>query len=564
MATARSMLGEELRAGAKRQKKKKNILKKPGWKPGSLVRVKENMGWNNFTGIDAIVLEHVPEEEQVLLQFDREFPQLHDGDGKGRPNCCLYVGDVQIYSVARMSGVEFKPNVFTSNEEAIDEDEESPVVVNHTDDGRDRLEAKVESLWPEGLGKNVSDQGVAKYFKKKDVARYAARVVMGEDIPDDSDEPRPSEPEEELFEEVEVASERPSQSVYARFDPHAPHAPIGGIVDTTSAGESVSKKVSIRSASRSERPPLEVGDLCRVQNSDGLRTPYDDVSASILSKGKFGRFLLQFNRRIQGGHDGSGIGESGKCKWFYAKDVVGISIGEAVRLDQVSPKPKKFRKPSTVRQSGGSWSPSTAAGREPAQNSDSMWDEEDIQPIKKSKKDKYLPPITTSGRMLRGARVIVHAPPSDNKALKGQQGIIISNSPDHSNVTVQFDKMIMGCHDANGDGERGRCWNLHKMLLKLVDTDIIFYIKGDYKRGDKNLKGMEVKILANITHPSNESASVVEFKEEIPQGHSADGRGRKAHCLSVPASIIGKKKKEEPKKIKRPHEVKAERKAKRK
>jgi hypothetical protein len=232
-------------------------------------------------------------------------------------------------------------------------------------------------------------------------------------------------------------------------------------------------------------------------------------------------------------------------------------------MDQAS-KPKKSRRPSTVRQSGGSWSPSVAAGREPAQNSDSMWDEEDIQPIKKSKKGKYLPPITTSGKMSRGARVVVHAPPSDNKALGGQQGIIISDSPGQSNVTVQFDKMIMGCHDANGDGERGRCWNLHKMLLKLVDVDVVFYIKGDYKRGNKNLKGMEVKILANITHPSNESASVVEFEEEIPQGHSADGRGRKAHCLSVPASIIGKKKKDKPKKVKRPHEVKAEREAKKK
>jgi hypothetical protein len=462
-----------------------------------------------------------------------------------------------------MSGAEFRPNVFTSNEETIGEDEESPVVVNHTDDGRDRLEAKVESLWPERLGE-ANDQGVAKYFKKKDVARYTARVVMGEDIPDDSNEPRPSEPEEESFEEVEVTSERPSQSVSARLDLHAPHAPIGGIVGTTSAGESISKKVSIKSVQRSERPPLELSDLCRVQNSNGLRTPYDDISASILSKGKFGRFLLQFDRRIRGGHNGSGIGEPGRCKWFYAKDVVGISIGEAVRMDQAS-KPKKSRRPhpATIR-SGGSWSPSTAAGREPAQNSDSMWDEENIQPVKKSKKGKYLPPITTSGRMLRGARVIVHASPSDNKALEGQQGIIISNSPDHSNVTVQFDKMIMGCHDANGDGERGRCWNLHKMLLKLVDVDVIFYIKGDYKRGDKNLKGMEIKILANITHPSNESASVVEFEEEIPQGHSADGRGRKAHCLSVPASIIGKKKKDEPKKVKRPHEVKAEREAKKK
>jgi len=94
MATAKSMLGEELRAEAKRRKRKKNALKKPGWKRGALVRVKENIGWNNFTGTDAIVLEHVPEEEQVLLQFDREFPQLHDGDGKGRQNCCLYVGDV--------------------------------------------------------------------------------------------------------------------------------------------------------------------------------------------------------------------------------------------------------------------------------------------------------------------------------------------------------------------------------------------------------------------------------------------------------------------------------------
>jgi len=556
MATAKSMLGEELRAEAKRRKRKKNALKKPGWKRGALVRVKENIGWNNFTGTDAIVLEHVPEEEQVLLQFDREFPQLHDGDGKGRQNCCLYVGDVQIYSVARVAGPKFK----------FDEDEESPVVVNRTDDGRDRLEAKVESLWPERLGEIPPPElGRAEYFRKKDAARFAghaARVVMGEDIPDDADEPRPSEPEEELFEEVEAESERSStKAVYARFDPHAP---AGGVIRTTSTsggGSEVEENLRI-SIKRAGQLPLEVGDLCRVQKADGVRTPYDSISASILSKGKFGRFLLQFNSRIPGGHAGAGVGQPGRCKWFYAKDVVGLSLNEAVRLDQAS-KPKKSRRPQ-LRQSGGSWAPSAVVGREPAQNSDSMWDEEAVPPVKKSKKGRYLPPITTSGKMLRGARVIVHAPPSDNKALKGQQGIIILSSPSNSNVTVQFDKVIMGCHDANGEGEKGRCWNLHKMFLKLLDADIIFYIKGDYKRGNINLKGMEVKILANITHPSNESASVVEFKEEIPQGHSADGRGRKAHCLSVPASIIGKKKKEEPKKVKRPHEVKTEREAKKK
>lgn len=559
MATVMSMRGEDLRAEAKRQKRKKTALKKPGWKPGALVRVKENVGWDNFTGIDAIVLEHVPEEEQVLLQFDREFPQLHDGDGKGRRNCCLYVGDLQIYSVARMAGPEFRPNVFTNDETAMDEDEESPVIVNHgdfvTDDAGERLEAKVESMWPERLGEIGPDLGNAEFFKKRDVAKFAARVVMGESTDDQI------EPEEELFEEVEEARERPRQSTYARFDPEA--------ISTVSTGVNVTKKVTIGRVDvrRAGLPPLEVGDLCKVQNADGLRTPYDDISASILSKGKFGRFLLQFNRRIQGGHAGAGVGEPGRCKWFYAKDVVGISVNQAVMLDQAS-KPKKSRrpKPSTVR-SGGSWSPSVAiSGRELEQNSGSMWDEEVAPPVKrtkKSNKSKYLPPITTSGKMSRGARVMVHAAPSDNKALRGQQGTIISDSPGN-NVTVQFDKMIVGCHDANGEGEKGRCWNLHKILLKLLDADIVFYIKEDYKRGDKNLKDMEVKILANIRHPSSESASVVEFKEEIPQGHSADGRGRKAHCLSVPASIIGEKKKEMPKKVKRPHEVKAERKAKKK
>ena len=568
---SRSTFGEELRIEAKRQKGKKKTLKlkKSGWKPGALVRVKENIGWDNFIGTDAIVLEHIPEEEQVLLQFDQEFPQLHDGDGKGRPNRCLYVGDVQIYSVSK---VRYNPNIFTNsegvfvNEETTSEDEESPIIKTRIDDGRDSSEAEVESMWPERLGEVPPNLGRAEYFKKRDVARYAARVVMGEDTPDDSDESRASEPEEGLFEEVEVASERPSQSTYARFDPHASINAIsaGGSVGRT--GESVSRKVSIRSTSRSERPPLEIGDLCKILNADGMRTPYDNISASILSKGKFGRFLLQFSHRIPNGHAGAGVGEPGRCKWFYAKDVVGISVNQAVMLDQAFSKPKKSRRPKAqvVRQSGGSWSPSAAAtGHEPEQSSGSMWDEEVIPPVKKSNKGKSLPPITTSGKMSRGARVIVHAPPSDNKALKGQQGIIISNSPG-SNVTVQFDKMIMGCHDANGDGEKGRCWNLHKMFLKLVDTDIIFYIKEDYKRGNANLKGMQVKILANITHPSSGSASVVEFKEEIPQGHSADGRGRKAHCLSVPASIIGKKKKEPPKRIKRPHEVKAEREAKKK
>jgi len=582
---SRSMYEEALHADTARKKRKKSALTKPGWKPGALVRVKENVGWNNFTGIDATVLEHVPEEEQVLLEFDREFPQLHDGDGKGRPNCCLYVGDVQIYSVVRMPKpkAEFRPNVFTSNEvvmklneETTGEDEESQVVMSVDEISYDRLEAKVESMWPEGVGKAEIDQVKAEYFKKKNVAKYAHRVVMGEDVPDDSDEPRPSEPEEELFEKVRVTRDSPPQSVYAQFDPHAP---IGGNVRTTSAGRTTpadgsvsgiedNLRINIR---RAGQLPLEVGDLCRIQNADGIRTPYDDISASILSKGKFGRFLLQFSRRIQGGHNGSGMGNDGRCKWFYAKDVVGISVNQAVMLDTASSKPKKSRrpKPSTVRldaaRSGDSWSPSRKMHPpDLAQNSDNMWDEEAIPPIKKSKKGGYLPPITTSGKILRGARVIVQAPPSDNKALKGQQGIVILSSPSNSNVTVQFDKTIMGCHDANGEGEKGRCWNLHKMFLKLLDTDIIFYIKEDYKRGNTNLKGKEVKILANIRHPSNESASVVEFEEEIPQGHSADGRGRKAHCLSVPASIIGKRKKEEPKRIKRPHEVKAKREAKKK
>jgi hypothetical protein len=291
------------------------------------------------------------------------------------------------------------------------------------------------------------------------------------------------------------------------------------------------------------------------------------MAAVIIGEGKFGRFLLQFDQRIGGGHSGKGLGEPGRCKWFYKRDVVGINMGEAIDMGKLN-RPKKSMRPkssiSIKPDDRISWKPPSEL--RPNQSSRSMWDVEEVPAVKKAKKKSLPPTFTTFGKMTRGSRVIVISPPSDNKALRGQQGTIISDAPHNSNVTVQFDKNIPGCHDANGTGKCGHCWNLHKMLLRPLDADIVFFIKGDYKRGKKNLKDMEVKVLATIAggFSAGENLSVVEFAEEIPQGHSADGRGKKAHCLSIPTSLIGKRKKGKEKTIKKPHEVKAEKEAKKK
>ncbi len=516
-------------------KKKKKRL----WNAGQAVRVLPGNGWDQYLSIDAIVLDHNVEEENVLIQFAIERLELHDGDGAGAPNRCLYVGEDQIRHYFEASEIQAPktPPYVSGGEEASDGDGESAPNWQHGIIER-HGHGTVEEI------ETVSDAS-REYFKKKTLERDL-NMALGEE------QDAQPEPEEELEEEVEE-----SQGYSGRQNQIAQQYRKVGL-NAYSTGKTVAVK---------QKKILREGHLCRVQKANGDRTMYDTMAAVIVGEGKFGRFLLQFDQKVRGGHDGKGLGEPGRCKWFYKRDVVSISMGEAIEMGKPN-KPKKSTRPklsTSIRHDDRvAWKPSS--GLQPSQDSGSMWDVEEVPAIKKGKKKPVTPTFTTFGKMGRGSRVVVHAPPSDNKALRGQQGTVISNEPHNSNVTVQFDKSIPGCHDANGTGKSGHCWNLHKMFLKALDTDIVFFVKGNYERGKKNLKGMEVKVLANITggFPAGENLSVVEFVEEIPQGHSADGRGKKAHCLSIPTSLIGKRKKREKKTIKKPHEVKAEKEAKKK
>jgi hypothetical protein len=514
-------------------KKKKRL-----WKAGQAVRILAGNGWDQYLNIDAIVLDHNVEEENVLIQFAIERLELHDGDGAGAPNRCLYVGETQIRHYFEASEIQTPQ----------DPREYKISVVEETT--AEEGEEQAGSNWHNGVveeHRTVEEiasvtEASREYFRKKTLER-GLNMALGDE--------QDAESEEELEEEVEdnqAYSGRQSQIAQQ-------YRKVG--LNAYSTGKTVAVKQM-----------LHEGHLCKVQKANGDSTVHDNMAAVIVGEGKFGRFLLQFDQRIGGGHSGKGLGEPGRCKWFYKRDVVGISMSEAIDMGKLN-RPKKSTRPklsiSARPDDRVLWKPSS--GLQPSQDSGSMWDVEEVPAVKKARKKALLPPtFTTFGKMTRGSRVIVQSPPSDNKALRGQQGIIISDTPHNSNVTVQFDKSIPGCHDANGTGKRGHCWNLHKMLLKPLDTDIVLFIKGDYKRGKKNLKDMEVKVLANITggFPAGEDLSVVEFVEEIPQGHSADGRGKKAHCLSIPTSLIGKRKKEEKKTIKKPHEVKAEKEAKKK
>jgi hypothetical protein len=526
--------------------------KRNRWLPGNLIRLKEDSGWDRYVGVDAIVLEHYIERGEVLIQFQQEMDGLHDADGRGKPNRCLYVKDRHIvsYFEGYTGGVVTSSNVYSGGvESSVDVNDERPVTVA----------ARSEGVVP------------PRGFHAEDLFEVYTdnvRINIKPLIQDAQDESPQSEEDIEEVEELVPKSPRQYVDRQARI---AANYRMGRPMSDHEAAE-VAPEVEQEPPPR-EREHVDVGCLSKVQNADGLRTPYDNQPATVIATGTFGRVLLQFDNRIPGGHNGKGIGEPGRCKWFYRKDVVGISIGEAVVMTERIKRTKKSRRPkpntairSDAERASGrpEWLPGKIDRHQPIQSSQSMWDSDEASAPKKrvvSSAPASLPPIT-SKRFERGTRVVVISAPSDNSALKGQQGVIILDSPNNHNVTVQFDKRIPGCHDANGEGHPGRCWNIHKLLIKPVDSDVVFYIKGDYKRGNKNLKDMEVKILAHITHPTNESLSIVEFVEEIPQGHSADGKGKKAHCLSVPASIIGKKKKPEKKKIKTPHEVTAEKGAK--
>ena len=491
-------------------KKVKATLKK--WKRGARVRVKKGVGWDRYVGINAYVLEQRPEDEGVLIQFDQEMHGLHDGDGVGQVNRCLWVESRQIMSY-------WEPQQKTKT-------------------------ARVEAELPKSV-----------YAKLP----RSVRAVFSEDAPDEPPDfeealrARLSDSEEELLEEAEIESPRNLKlSQFAE--------------QYLSGGEDAVIKTAWKA--KPLRLRLDTGDLCRVRKSDGSKTAVDDMPARVIATGPFTRFLLQFDYRISGGHSGKGKGEPGRCKWFYEKDIVPITLGDAALMDRQIRDRQKIRssKKKQTAKVAGKWAPNPIAKTmigERDSSSDSMWNVEEVPAPKKTVKAR-LPSITTSGKLTRGCKVVVAIAPADNKGLRGKQGTIVSDSGGGNNVTVEFDKDIIGGHCGTGAGRSGRCWNIGKALLKPIDVNVVFYIKEDYKRGGKNLKGMEVKILANITHPASEGSSVVEFTEEIPKGHSADGKGKKAHCLTVPVNIIGKKKKEEPKRVKMPHEVKAIKEAKKK
>lgn len=490
------------------------------WERGTMVQVRPDSGYSSYEGVYAVVLRQ--DGDQTLIQFEKELPGLHNGHGDGAEGRCWFIS--------------------------------SKHLIHHSDAKRmlqkkKRLKKtampKVAYSWPHGEDAQVTtsaDPNVEEHLFEggrkllSEEAKIRIAKVVGVDVPDEPPE-------------IEEVEEDRGSGTLSAFK-----ADFMERMDTTSERETqrearIRHQYSTGVVPKPKQRVPKIGQLCMVRKADGSRSMYDNVPALVLAAGTFGRLLIQFERPMPKCHDGKGAGEPGRCLWFYKKDIVGITMGEAAEHSAVIGRTRTERP---------RWSPpkKPSFGRV-VESSESMWDADEVPGLSNRPRNNALPPISTSGELVAGSKVIVNIAPADNKCLGGKQGTVVFASANNSNVTVQFNEDFPGGHDGSGSGRRGRCWNIKKLFLKLVDANAVFYITEDFKRGKKNLKGMEVKVLANISH-ANGSSTVVEFEEEVPQGHSADGKGKKAHCLTVPSSIVGKKEKQKPK---RPHEVTAKKKA---
>jgi hypothetical protein len=305
-----------------------------------------------------------------------------------------------------------------------------------------------------------------------------------------------AEPEEVMFEEDEAESDLPDDEGVERLV-----AEIAGVR---------------QNPPRTYTPPnprplvrqnhwFRTGDL--VQYDKAYMDPiYFRAIGKILSYGTFGRYLVQFDRPIPNGHNGKGAGTPGCCKWFYRRDLIHYEPA-GVRPELSRAEVRSIPVPPPVRRAA-----------------------EQAQLAEEVKAMTFAP----------GARVQVVVHPRDNNNILGKTGQVLYKSGPY--VMIEFDKVIYKGHSGNGNGKKGHCWNIHIKYLKLITTGE-FYIGEDYKRAGKNLKGQKVKVLARISGPKKEF-SIVEFTETVPQGHSADGRGKKAHCLTIPSSVLKLEQKE--------------------
>jgi hypothetical protein len=264
---------------------------------------------------------------------------------------------------------------------------------------------------------------------------------------------------------------------------------------------------------------FRVGDLVQYEEP-GMDHVYFAAIGRVLQYGSFGRYLIEFDRPIPNGHNGKGAGTPGCCKWFYRKQLILFEMrnddaeGERVVRPAIEPPPL------------------------PPQ-------------VKRKLEQDRLAQEKLAMSYAPGVRVAVQFNPEDNRSLAGYTGRVICKNGKY--VMVELDKPISKGHSGNGRGKKGHCWNLHIKYLQILKSGN-FYVKEDYKRGGKNLKGQKVKVLARIIGPDKEF-SIVEFTESVPQGHSADGKGKKEHCLTVPSDILELKHEE-----KQDEKVKAEKK----
>jgi hypothetical protein len=127
--------------------------------------------------------------------------------------------------------------------------------------------------------------------------------------------------------------------------------------------------------------------------------------------------------------------------------------------------------------------------------------------------------------------------------LRGIAGRIKAFTNDGEYALVEYPTKISNSADGldpNGEivAQPGYCYWHKRHWLQLANKPIQHgkKVKEDFTYRGRNLKGMPFRFIGVL--PSNEHA-VVEFHEDVG-GHSADGHGKKGHCVVLPLEAIKK------------------------
>jgi hypothetical protein len=347
----------------------------------------------------------------------------------------------------------------------------------------------------------VSDVGYAPVSANVAVDSYSADNIR-EVYDGEPPEPEP-EDEESLVEEVEEISPE------AEYD-----EAIEDLANRVLQKRAYEQEFRVRSQPGGARvrnsQTFQTGDFVKLNKFD-MHPIYDRAVGRILTYSyNNGRYLVEFDSPVPRGHDGGGRGAPRCCKWYYRKD---------------------------LRPAGGFIPPR----ENPRQESRQLR----VQSVPRLAQNSWAKKKNNVSKFGIGVRVQVLENPRDREDLRGAVGTIIARMGGF--ITIEFDDPIHRGHAGShgGTGAEGFCWNILVDYVKIIE-DGNYYIKEEYIRGGRDLKDQSVTVLARIYGRKNESC-IVQFEEEVPEGHSADGQGKRSHCLTVPATILAIRRKEKSK-----------------